>query len=61
VFLVGVAAACLVLFLASPGMSTSSQGSSDWSPERRPFLQRVPFHAQFTQFASPHFGWFLGV
>jgi hypothetical protein len=29
VFLVGVAAACLVLFLASPGMSTSSQGSSD--------------------------------
>lgn len=29
VFLVGVAAACLVLFLASPGMSTSSQGNSD--------------------------------
>ena len=48
---------CWVLVLASPGMSTSSQGSPDWSPERRPFLQRVAFHVQFSQFpqvASPH-------
>ena len=29
VFLVCVADVCVVLFLASPGMSTSSQGSSD--------------------------------